>query len=88
MNTTLIVVLVPLASWLLLSWPIKTYLGRPTKPDEKVGVLFGGWTLAYCFIEAAVPGRLGLAPNQLFLAWILGSLVVALLRLRSLRPHR
>ena len=34
-------VLVPLASWLLLSWPIKSYLGRSTKPDEKVGALWG-----------------------------------------------
>jgi hypothetical protein len=84
-KSLMIVFLVPIAFFMLLQWPIKSYLGRSVKAEEKAGAPFAVWTLLYWVIEGAVPNRMGLAENQLFLAFVLGSLVFALLGVRTLR---
>jgi hypothetical protein len=39
-------------------------------------------------VEGGVPGRLGLAPNPLFLLYVIGALVLSMMLVRTLRNQQ
>lgn len=87
MYTPMVIAFIPVAFFMLLRWPINHYLNRAVKPEDKAGVPYAAWTLLYCIVEGGVPGRLGLAPNQLFLLYVIGALVLAMQFIRTLRTN-
>lgn len=76
-NTTLVILMIPVAFFMMLRSPIMRFRGKQVGPLDWPSIVQGSWALAFCIVEGGIPGRLGLSQAELFLVFVVGLAVLS-----------